>query len=215
MAIGMTTTGTFVPDKLLAGSQMPIVTDKVTIALGSGVLARGTVLGRIGIGAASAAAKTGGNTGNGTISDVTVVAKCKVGVWRIVFTAATAFRVLDPDGYDRGAGATGAEFSNGIEFTITAGDPAFVAGDGFDVTVAAGSGKYCTVNSTAVDGSDTPLCILQEGVDATSANVIGLVFLTGEFNEAALVFGGSDTVDTHRLEARKLGIHFRTTVPAA
>lgn len=51
MAIGMTTTGTFVPDNLLAGSQMPIVTDKVTIALGSGVLARGTVLGRIGISA--------------------------------------------------------------------------------------------------------------------------------------------------------------------
>lgn len=50
--------------------------------------------------------------------------------------------------------------------------------------------------------------ILAEEVDATAADTGGIVYLSGEFNQNALVFGGSDTYETHIDEARTLGLYF-------
>ncbi|NTF87502.1 head decoration protein [Agrobacterium rhizogenes] len=141
------------------------------VASGSGKLKAGTVLGKSSLGAATAAAKSGGNTGNGTISAVTLLVGAKVGVYRLRFTAATAWTLVDPDGFDLGAGANGVANANDLAFTTTAGGTAFVAGDGFDITVAAAGGNLKPLAPAATDGTQTAAAILFEGCDATSADV--------------------------------------------
>jgi hypothetical protein len=161
--------------------------DAIVILSGEGKLAAGTVLSKIAAGAATAAAKSGGNTGNGTISAVTTAAGVKVGIYTVRFTAATAFVVEDPDGYSLGAGATGTAWADDLGFTITAGGTPFVAGDGFDITVAAGSGKY-----RAAQNADVGNAILWAAVDATSADAPGAaVTRSAEVNAAHLVYHSS------------------------
>lgn len=74
------------------------------------------------------------------------------------------------------------------------------------------TGKLTKVNSASVDGSQTIYGILAEDTDASVTDKVAPVYLTGEFNEGQLVFGGTDTADTHRVEARKLGIFFKIAV---
>lgn len=74
------------------------------------------------------------------------------------------------------------------------------------------SGKLKKVDSTAIDGSQTIYAILADDVDASLADAPGAIYLTGEFNESKLIFGGTDTADTHRFEARKIGIFFKTAI---
>ncbi|MBB3608663.1 head decoration protein [Rhizobium sp. BK602] len=141
------------------------------IASGAGVLKAGTVLGKAVLGTATAAAKAGGNTGNGTISAVTLLDGAKVGVYKLRFTAATTWSLVDPDGFEIGEGANGVANANDLAFTTTAGGTAFIAGDGFDITVAAGTEKLKPFAPSAVDGSQHAVAILFEGCDATSADV--------------------------------------------
>ncbi len=68
------------------------------------------------------------------------------------------------------------------------------------------SGKYTKVNSAASDGSQVPDVILAEDVDATGADKDAIVYRTGLFNRGALVFGGTDTADTHEEALRDKGI---------
>lgn len=172
-----------------------------TLKSGFGVLELGTVLGKIATGAGSAAAKTGGNTGTGTIGAITVNQGAKVGVYKVRFTAATVFQVLDPDGNVIGGnGATGAAFSDDIGFTITAGGTAFVAGDGFDITVAAGSGKYAPYDPTAKDGSQNASAVLLHKHD-TTADVAGAVLLVrgpAEIDRTELEWGANVTTSAHK-----------------
>lgn len=139
--------------------------EAVTVNAAAAALVAGTVLGQITLGAATAAAKVG-NTGNATISAVTRGAGCKVGVYQVIFTAATAFHVIDPDGFRLKDGATGAAYADDLGFTITAGGTNMVAGDGFNITVAAGSGKYVALSSSATDGSAIAAGILFEDIGA-------------------------------------------------
>lgn len=118
-------------------------------------LEAGTVLAKIEVGGATAAAKAGGNTGNGTITmDATtpVLAGAQVGVYTVRCTAAATnggtFRLEDPQGdfvaegaISGGAGGTVA-FAEQVKFVITDAGTDFSVGDGFDITVAAGSGKW-------------------------------------------------------------------------
>lgn len=76
------------------------------------------------------------------------------------------------------------------------------------------TGEATIVNSTATDGSQTSYAILAEDVDATAAAKSAAVYLTGEFNENALTFGGTDTADTHRVALRKIGIFLKTNQEA-
>ena len=50
-------------------------------------------------------------------------------------------------------------------------------------------GKYTTALDASSDGSETPKYILAENVDATSADVVADVYVTGEFNASKLTFG--------------------------
>lgn len=205
----------------VTGSGYPVVTDSVTIAAGQN-LTRGTVLGKIIKGAASVVAAgagaEGANTGDGTLTmnaTTPILAGAKAGVYAVKCTATATnggtFRVFDPDGYVLGDVAVGATFANGIKFAIADGAGAdFAAGDGFAVTIAAGSGSYNAVNSANIDGSDAPVAVLASDANATDGAVAAPVYLTGEFNAAALVFGGADTYVTHKDALRKLGIFVKT-----
>ncbi len=76
-------------------------------------------------------------------------------------------------------------------------------------------GKLVIVDSDGTDdGRRAPYAVLAEDVDATSADKKVVVYMTGEFNEDALVFGTGDTKETHRAALRLLNIHLKTTIPA-
>jgi hypothetical protein len=71
-----------------------------------------------------------------TAGPTVAAASVQNGVYSVQFTGATTFNVFDPNGRELLTGKTGVAYSDGgIGFTITAGGTAFVAGDGFTVTV--------------------------------------------------------------------------------
>lgn len=114
----------------------------------------GTLLGQLTAGAAAVAAALGTNTGNGTFGTITPVSQpTMIGVYNILFTAATTFNVTAPNGAVA-AGTTGVAFSNlGVVFTITAGGTPFVAGDSFTVTASQTVGNPTVVS--AAGGTNT------------------------------------------------------------
>lgn len=209
----------YTPDKLIAGDT-PLHHEKVTLLTGEN-RARGAVLGKITVGAAASAAKAGGNTGTGTLTldAVTPVRPgAKVGVYQVRCIAAAAnngtFRVSDPDGLVLGdvvmAAAAGA-FDNDLKFALADGGVDFIVGDGFDVTVAAGSGKYKLSVAAAVDGSATPRAVLAEDVDATAADKEAMAYTTGDFAEEALTLGAGHTVASIRDALHDRGIFLKST----
>lgn len=146
-----------------------------TLAAGQN-LKPGTVLGRITTAAASTAPKPGGNTGNGAMGAVALGAPAQPGVYQLRITKAAAnagdFQVTDPQGDVVGLGSVGVPFAGGgLSFTLADGAADFIAGDGFDITVAAGSGKFTQLNPAAVDGSQNAAAILRDFVDATAGDV--------------------------------------------
>lgn len=85
-------------------------------------------------------------------------------------------------------------------------DSANVAGDlkrGTVLGLITETGQAVAVDSSATDGSESAYAVLAE--DAVEAGD-HTVYLTGEFNVDALIFGGSDTADTHKQELRQKGI---------
>ncbi|MBU0680112.1 MAG: head decoration protein [Proteobacteria bacterium] len=68
------------------------------------------------------------------------------------------------------------------------------------------SGKYTICDKAAVDGSQAPLEILLAATDATLADAVAVTGRTGQYNEDALVLGGTTTKDDVRaaLEARSI-----------
>ncbi len=172
--------------------------DTIIVAAGSGVVAAGTVLGRKTTGgtAASAVKASGPNTGNGTLTlDATtpVLSAGKTGVYQVRFTAATTFSVTDPTGLQVGTGTVGTAFATQIKFNSAAGGTAFVAGDGFDVSVVSTS-KYAPSPATSADGSDQAMAINLLQVDATAADaVVAAITNDAEVVGAMLVYDASIT----------------------
>ncbi len=215
-SLGMTEE-TMTPDKLLAGSMQP-VTESVTLLTGEN-RTRGTLLGKITIGALSET--HAGNTGNGvmTIDAVTpALAFCQAGVYIVKCILAAAnggtFRVFDPKGNALGDVAVAATFANQIKFVIADGATDFIVGDTFLVTVAAGSGKWKLSAAAAVDGSQVPRGILVRDTNATAADIVTGVYRTGEFYDGAITFGAGHTADSVREDLRDLGIHLKPGVAA-
>jgi hypothetical protein len=74
------------------------------------------------------------------------------------------------------------------------------------------SGKCVICNSAGTDdGRRTPYAVLLEDVDASSDDVLAAAALSGTFDDAVLVFGGTDTISTHKAALRDLGIYAVTT----
>jgi hypothetical protein len=207
------TSTSYSPDNLIAGDET--LSRAITLLSGQN-LTRGAVLGRISVGSATSAAKAGGNTGNGTLTmDVATPVRngAKVGVYQVRFTVAAAnngtFIVRDPDGNQIGtvvmAGGTGA-FDDDIRFAIADGASDFIVGDGFDITVAAGSGKYVLSVAAATDGSQVPDLILAEATNASAGDVATVAYYQGQFLQSALTLGAGHTADSVREGLRVKGI---------
>src|SRR6202021_2491102 len=96
----------------------------------------------------------------GNVGAVTAQTGVQVGVYNIAFTAATKFDVFDPIGHFVAEGSTGVAFANQLGFPITAGGTAFVDGDGFTITVVAGSNKVVPLNLSGIDGSAVPIGVV-------------------------------------------------------
>lgn len=212
---------TYTPDNLIAGEGQ-ILSRKVTILSGQTIV-RGHVLGKVASGTATAAAKAGGNAANtGAITmDATTPALvgAQVGVYTVRCITAVGnggvFRVTDPQGDVIGDVAVAATFANQIKFSIADGSQDFIVGEGFDVTVAAGSGKYVVSLAAATDGSQTPDLIASEAVDATGGDKELMAYYKGDFNEAALTLGTGHTLASIREGLRGKGIQLVPTTTFA
>ena len=143
----------------------------------------------------SGATLTGGthNTGNATIGSITAGDAIKEGTYVMTCLTATTFNVYDPDGDYLGSGTFGTAFTdNQINFTITAGTVACIAGDTFTITANTGSGKYQPVKSTATDGSQKASAILFGTKDVTTVDKDALVIARQcEVNTSELIFDTS------------------------
>lgn len=68
------------------------------------------------------------------------------------------------------------------------------------------SGKYVKSLAASEDGSEDPIEILAEDVDATSADKQAITYLTGEFNASELTFGTGHSAASTRDALRALSI---------
>lgn len=179
------TQGTYLPDWLKWESDRSFSRERVTILAGSGtarVLTAGMVVAKVTLGAGSAAA-VGGNTGNGTIGAITVTGAAKPGVYKAVCiepaTNAGKFTIEDPDGIIIGVATVAVAFSaGGLGFTIADGATDFVSGDAFDITVAAGSGKWVQLDLAGTNGSEDAAGILISDVTAPNGtDAVGAVLV--------------------------------------
>lgn len=204
-------------DNLIAGS-FPILSKEVIVD--TGVLVRGTVLGKITAGAVPTTGTAGGgNTGATTMTGVVGGRRTKPGAYVATAVVAAAagglFQVKNPDGVVIGQAEVGTLFvSDEISFTINDPGTDAAIGDTLTVTVPAGSGKYVKVDKAAVNGSGKADCILAEDVDATSADVTTVAYTTGQFSRTALVFAAGNTYADHEADLRVNDIHLVVTVPA-
>lgn len=215
MVAGFTNQATYTPLEALIVGGYDTVSRQIVLAAGQN-LTRGSVLGKIGVGAVMSAVKaSGANTGNGTLTpDATtpLLANARSGLYTVRFTAPTAFRVTDPMGAVLGDGSVGTAFADRIKFNIAAGGTAFVAGDGFDVTVAAGSGKYVLATSAAIDGSQNPSAILAEDTNASGGDATTVAYLKAVVDENACVFGAGMTPASARDALRDVGIFLQSSI---
>ena len=201
----------YTPDQLVADARNLV---SQPIILASGTLVRGTVLGQVSSQPVESAA--GVNTGNGTIGTLSVGATPKIGAYALVATSATNFTVTDPEGTALGAATVGTPYTSAeINFTITAGATAFVAGDSFTLTVLDAIGTYIESVRTAVDGSQTPVAILADAADASGGPVTTGAYLAGEFNLNALTFDPSWTPAQLIPALRQYGIFAKSVVSGA
>ena len=127
------------------------------------------------------AGTNGANTGTGTITAPTFGAQAKPGVYKITFTGATTFTVTDPTGdVLTTTGATGTAFLDAqLGFTITAGGTAFVAGDGFAITVPPLLSRFQDVAETVITPKSG-----NTGNGAITALSFGNTFRTGTYTVA-------------------------------
>jgi hypothetical protein len=198
----------YAPTELLI-SGFPALTKPVIIPVGVSI-AKNTVLGKITKGAASSAAKTGGNTGNGTLvldETTPILAKAKAGIYKVrVIRAAIAevattpavpameaiATLTDPDGNILEVVdvpiTTGITVANQLKFVLTEGSTPFALGDGFDITIATPSTEqHNSYDADNLDGTEEADCILTEDVTGGSEAIVATAYRSGHFNESVVV----------------------------
>lgn len=166
---------------------------------GADIIKRLTILGRILAGAGTPGAAVG--TGNGTITLFTLVAGDvpKIGTYKFVLTAPLIGKIVDPNGNDIAAdialndGTTTVVSAGGLQFTVTDGSTAFVAGDYFDLPVVVGSLAYVPFAVDGAAGAQIPKAVSLSEVVATGAGDFPLgVMLKGKVRTDRLIIDGSD-----------------------
>lgn len=125
--------------------------------------------------AAGTSAAFAGNTGDGTITASPATGSgCKVGIYKVICIEPTTnlgkFSVEDPDGITIGIATVGTEFSTHLTFTIADGGTDFVAGDGFNITVAAAA-------NGGIFSVKTP-----SGILLAASATVGVAYTSGHLN---------------------------------
>lgn len=95
-------------------------------------------------------------------------------------------------------------------FTIKTGQGVILRGTPLGVETA--TGKLLACDSTNADGSEVIFAIATKDVDTTAADVISPVYVEGCFNSDKVLWQGTDTVATHKINARKVGIYFNNSI---
>lgn len=196
----------YAPAALIVPGTLPL---NGKYSLASGTLNAGAVLGVVMD--TPVAAAVAGNTGNGTIGTLSMLAGVKEGVYKIMCIEPASnggvFEVSDPDGYTIGRAVVASAFANQIGFTIADGATDFVAGDSFTFTVTPLAGPVVKLSvAAATDGSGTPRLVLMHAADAALAAVECLAYERADVIESALSFGAGHTADTVRAALRARGI---------
>lgn len=217
----MITEGQYADDWLKHEAPNHYSREQIVILAGSGsarVLTSGMVLAKVTKGTASAAAKAG-NTGDGAMGAITVGAAAKPGAYKLEIFAAAAnagsFNVFDPDGNFVAQGTVGVAFSaGGLGFTLADGSADFVVGDGFTITVAAGSGKWVQFNQDGTTGTEDAAGILlfdaeaADGADGAGVAIVrDAIVNSAQLTWPADIEAGEKTAPVAALEA--LGILVR------
>lgn len=183
--MGTLTEGIYATESLVSEGPGERSREAVTVKSGSNLSAC-AVLGTVVSGTVASAAKSGGNTGNGTFTlDVTtpLILGAQLGVYTLRCIAAAAnngtFRLEDPNGAVLGdivmAGGAGA-VSEQIKGALADGASDFIVGDGFDITVTVLTEKEVEFNPAGTDGSQIATGILYGAVNATSADTKGTAY---------------------------------------
>lgn len=165
----------------------------------------------------SGATLTGGvgNTGNATVGTISDGVQVQLGNYKAVCTDATHAQVYAPNGAEIGTATFGTAFTSPqINFTITAGGTACVAGDSFIITPAPGSGSYKQAVASATDGSATPVAILADQANAASSDVISGIYLMGEFNINAVILDPSISLAAAKAALAGNGIYLKGSISA-
>lgn len=76
------------------------------------------------------------------------------------------------------------------------------------------SGKYKLSVKTATDGSETPVAILVDNVDASTADQNGGLYLMGEFNQNHIIIDASWTLAAVKTALRPLAIFLKDSTQA-
>lgn len=150
-------------EAIMSEGMRSISRENVTIAESQTIPANGLIA-KMAVTAAVDITQAFTGTGNGvlTLASPAYNARIKDGVYKAVCTAVAAnggkFEVSDPAGVVIGIATVGSAFNKEIKFTIADGATDFVAGDTFDLTVAANVEDYSWVafNHDGTDGSEIP-----------------------------------------------------------
>jgi len=98
--------------------------------------------------------------------------------------------------------------------TLAKGQGLLKRGTVLGIVTASGLAKV--VDSSKTDGTEKANCILADDVDtgdgSASSDFPAQAYISGYFNRNALVFGGTDTADTHELYLRELGIYLKDNI---
>ncbi|WP_333837938.1 head decoration protein [Novosphingobium sp.] len=201
------TEGIYPTESLISEAPGEQSRESVTVKSGQN-LKSCAILATIVSGAVASAAKSGGNTGNGTFTldgTTPLLLGAKLGIYTLRCIAAAAnngtFRLEDPDGVvlgdivmAAGAGAV-AEHIKGV---LADGATDFVVGDGFDVTVSAIVEKEVEYNPAGSDGSQIATGILYGAVNAASADARGVAYKRNCEHNADIVVWKSGITATQK-----------------
>ncbi|MGR5890707.1 head decoration protein [Raoultella planticola] len=80
--------------------------------------------------------------------------------------------------------------------------------------VITASGKYTLSVKTATDGSENPVAILVDNVDASTVDQNGGLYLMGEFNQNHIIIDASWTLAAIKTALRPLAIFLKDSVQA-
>lgn len=76
------------------------------------------------------------------------------------------------------------------------------------------TGKFVLSLSAATDGSQTPVGILGEDVNATAGDVVSFEYIAGDFNSNKMTFGTGHTLASVREQLHARSIYLHDAIPA-